>query len=297
LVEHFEQIMNYQFTADIEKEFDDIAEGKIKWAEMIRDFYGTFHKTVTTVAETSEKASGERLLGVHPTMKKNVYVKLAKFGPVIQIGDSNSEDKLLFASLLPNQSIDTVGFEEALALFELPRSVGKIDGEELVVNNGRFGPYVRYKGKFYSLSKTDDLLTIDAERCMEIIEKKDEQNEQKKPVLIGTHENEELTAAVGRYGPYISYKKKFYSLPAGTNVAELTMEAALKAMNEAENKNLIKKFPEDEEIKVMKGKFGPYIAKGKENFKIPKEKDPEALTLEECMSIIAQQGEKTKKRK
>ena len=297
LVERFKNIMNYQFTAEIEKEFDDIAEGKIEWEEMIRKFYKDFDQTVKITMETSEKASGERLLGIHPSMKKNVYVKLAKFGPVIQIGDSNSEDKLYFASLLPNQSIDTVTFEEALALFELPKIVGKVDGEELVVNNGRFGPYVRYKGKFYSVPKTDDLLSIDTERCMEIIDKKDERDIQKKPILIGAHDGEELSAAVGRYGPYISYKKKFYSLPAGTPIAELTVDDALKHINEAENKNVIKKFPQDENLKVMNGKFGPYIAKGRENFKISKEKTPEALTFEECLEIMSQQGGKSKKKK
>jgi DNA topoisomerase-1 len=297
LVEHFVQIMNYQFTANIEKEFDDIAEGNIKWEEMIRKFYGDFNQVIKTTLETSEKASGERLLGIHPSLKKNVYVKLAKFGPVIQIGTSNSEDKLLFASLLPNQSIESITFEEALALFELPRTVGKIDDEELVVNNGRFGPYVRYKGKFYSVPKTEDLLTIDVDSCMKIIEKKDEQDENKKPVLIGTHENEELKAAVGRYGPYISYKGKFHSLPTKTNLSELTVEEALKIIKDSETKNIIKSFPQDEAVKVMKGKYGPYIAKGKDYFKIPKEKTPEDLTFEECLAIMAQQGGKGKKKR
>ena len=300
LVEHFEQIMNYQFTADIEKEFDDIAEGKIKWEEMIRRFYGGFNATIKTTLETSEKASGERFLGIHPTLKKNVYVKLARFGPVVQIGDSNSEDKLQFSSLLPHQSIETISFEEALALFRLPRTVGEIDGEEFVVNNGRYGPYVRYKGSFYSIPKTEDLLTIDLSRCLEIIEKKEKQDAQKQPVLVGTHENEEVKAAVGRYGPYISYNKKFYSLPAGTVIAELTMEDALKAMKEAENKNVVKTFAENEALKIMKGKYGPYIANGKENFKIPKGMTPENLTFEECVEIMKQQGEnprKTSKRK
>jgi DNA topoisomerase-1 len=152
-------------------------------------------------------------------------------------------------------------------------------------------------GKFYSIPKTDDLLTIDVDRCLEIIEKKDEQDGQKKPVSIGKYENEELTAAVGRYGPYISYKKKFYSLPSGTNISELTVESALKAINESENKNVIKKFPQDEDVKVMKGKFGPYIAKGRDNFKIPKEKDPESLTFEECTEIMSQKKKKKKKKR
>ncbi|MCL2131840.1 MAG: type I DNA topoisomerase [Lentimicrobiaceae bacterium] len=297
LVNHFEQIMNYQFTADIEKEFDDIAEGKIKWEEMIRRFYGGFNEVVKITLETSEKASGERLLGVHPTLNKNVYAKLARYGPVVQIGDSNSEDKLQFSSLLSHQSIDTVTFEEALALFDLPRIVGKIDDEELLVNNGRFGPYVRYKGKFYSIPKTENVLTIDTARCLEIMAKKEERDAQRKPILIGNHENEELSAAVGRYGPYVSYKKKFYALPAGTDISSLTMEDALKAMKEVENKNVIKKFSQDEELKVMKGKFGPYISRGRDNFRIPKDETPEDLTYEECLEIIEQQGGKGKKRK
>ena len=297
LVDHFEQIMNYQFTADIEKEFDEIAEGKIEWEEMIRKFYGGFDEAVKITLEKTEKASGERLLGVHPTLKKNVFVKLAKYGPVVQIGNSNTEDKLLFSSLLPNQSIETITFEDALALFNLPRTIGKIEGEDIVVNKGRFGPYILYKGKFYSIPKTEDLLTIDMDSCLEIIEKKDEQDVLKKPVLIGMHENDELSAAVGRYGPYVSYKKKFYSLPVGTKVDKLTMEEALRAIKEYEFKNVIKKFPENEDVRIMKGKYSPYIAKGKENFKIPKDKTPEELTFEECMEIIAQQGKSEKKKK
>jgi len=301
LVAHFEEIMSYQFTADIEKEFDDIADGKIKWETMISKFYGGFNNVVKTTLETSERASGERLLGVHPELKKNVYVKLAKFGPVVQIGESNSEDKLLFSSLLQTQSIESITFEEALSLFDLPRTVGTIEGEELIVNKGRFGPYVRYKGKFYSIPKTENLLTIGMERCMEIMAKKEEDDAKKAPVLIGMYENEELKAAVGRYGPYVSYKGKFHSLPVGTNLSALTVEEALKAIEKSENKNVIKSFPQDETLKVLKGKFGPYINKGKTNYKIPTEKKPEDLTFEDCLEIMKGQvgssSQKGKKKK
>jgi len=295
LVDHFEKIMNYQFTANIEKEFDDIAEGKVKWEEMIRRFYADFNKEIKTTMETSEKTSGERFLGIHPTLKKNVSVKLAKFGPVVQIGDSYSEDKLQFSSLLPHQSIETITFEEALALFNLPRKVGEIDNEELVVNIGRFGLYIRYKGKFYSVPKAENPLTINTERCKEIIEKKDEQDKHKLPVVVGVYENLEIKAAVGRYGPYVLYNKKFHSLPAGTDISSITLEEALIAIKESENKNIIKSFDEDKSLKVMSGRYGSYIAKGDENFKIPKEKLPEDLTFQECMEIVSQQDGKSKK--
>ncbi len=297
LIAHFENIMNYNFTAQVEKQFDDIADGNQKWEDMIRDFYAKFHQTVEITMETSERASGERLLGVDPASKKNIYVKLARFGPVVQIGETHGEDKLHFAKLLPKQSIETITLEEALDLFKLPRTVGTHEGEELVVNIGRFGPYVRYEGKFYSLPKTEDLLTISVERCLEIIDQKKENDAEKAPILLGEYNDIDVLVAVGRYGPYVSYNKRFYSLPVETNIKEISLNEALDFIQKAEEKNTIKVFGEDPDIRILKGKYGPYLTDGKENYRIPKEKNPKELTYRESLEIIKQGSSKEKSKK
>jgi DNA topoisomerase-1 len=297
LTAHFENIMSYDFTAKVEKQFDDIADGKQEWEKMIADFYSKFHKTVEETLETSERASGERLLGIDPTSKKNVYVKLARYGPVVQIGETSDENKPQFAKLLSNQSIETISFEDALDLFKLPRTVGVLDGEEMVVNVGRFGPYVRYKGKFYSIPKTENLLTISEERCLEIIQQKNESDAKKAPVIVGTHNDMDVSVAVGRYGPYVSYNKHFYSLPSDTDIHKVTLEQALETIKKSEEKNLIKAFEENAEIRILNGRYGPYISKGKSNYKIPKDKNPKELSYPETLAIIEQEDKEKPKKK
>ncbi|MDR1181588.1 MAG: type I DNA topoisomerase [Bacteroidales bacterium] len=298
LIVHFENIMNYNFTAKVEKEFDNIADGKRKWEDMIREFYVKFHKIVEVTMKTSEKAVGERLLGKDTKTDRNVYAKLARFGPVIQIGESDEKVKPLYAKLMPNQSIETITLEEALDLFKLPRVVGSREGEELVVNIGPYGPYIRYRDKFYSVSKTEDLKTITIERCMELIDQKIESDAQKAPVLVGQYNNMDVSAAVGRYGPYLSYNKRFYSLPADTNVKALSLDEAVEAIKNAEKKNTIQSFEENDKIKVLKGKYGAYITDGKDNYKVPKGKNPTELTCQECLDIIKQnQTDKPEKKK
>jgi DNA topoisomerase-1 len=297
LIANFENIMNYNFTAKVEKEFDDIADGKLKWATMIQDFYGTFHQTVETVTETSVRASGERLVGIHPVSGKNIYAKLGRFGPIAQIGDTSGEEKPQYAKLSRNQSIETITLEEALDLFKLPRTVGTHQGEDLIVNTGKFGNYIRYQDKFYSVPKTEDLLSISIERCMEIIAQKAESDAGKKPIVLGKHNDIDVSVAVGRYGPYVAYNKHFYSLPAGTDIKNISLEEAIDAMQKSEEKNNIKTFNEDANIKVLKGKYGAYITDGKNNYKIPKEKNPPELTYQECLEIVGQGKSTTKKRK
>jgi len=286
LIANFENIMNYNFTAKVEKEFDDIADGKLQWANMIHDFYAPFHQTVTTATETSARASGERLVGIDPKSQKNVYAKLGRFGPIIQIGDTKGEEKPHYAKLLRNQSIETITLEEALDLFKLPRTVGTHQNEELIVNTGRFGPYIRYRESYYSIPKTEDLMSITIERCIEIIDQKKESDAGKKPIVLGQHNDIDVSVAVGRYGPYVAYNKHFYSLPTGTDIKNISLEEALDAMKKAEEKNNIKTFPENANIKVLKGKYGAYITDGKKNYKIPKDKTPTELTYKDCLEVI-----------
>jgi DNA topoisomerase I len=293
---YFQNIMNYNFTAAVEKEFDDIAQGKIEWKKMIQDFYKIFHSQIETTMDKSEKASGERLIGEDPISGKNVFAKLARFGPVIQIGNSNSKDELKFAKLLQNQSIETITLKEALDLFKLPRTVGSYNNEELVVNVGKFGPYVRYQSKFYSIPKTENLLEISVERCLEIINAKSASDKAKAPTIIGTYNNSEISAAIGKYGPYLLFNKHFYKIPSEFDIPSITLDIAIKIITDAENKNTLKHFNENPNLRILKGKTGPYLSDGKNNYRLPKDKNFDEFSYEDCMQIINENpSKKTKK--
>jgi len=294
LIEYFKEIMNYHFTAGVEKKFDEIAQGNMEWREMIKEFYHPFHQKIETTLKTSEKASGERLLGVDPASGKNVYAKLARFGAVVQIGDTKSEDKLKFSKLMPGQSIETITLEQAMELFKLPRTIGTHEGESLVVNIGPYGPYVLFKKKFYSVPKNEDLFAIGLERCLEIIDEKTAKDEAKKPILLGKHNNVDVMAAVGRYGPYIAYNGHFYKLPADTSIAKVKLQEAIDIIRQTDEKNTVKSFTEDKDLKIMKAKTGKYITYKNENYKIPRNQANTDLSYEDCMQII--QNANTKKK-
>ncbi|MCK6650371.1 MAG: type I DNA topoisomerase, partial [Bacteroidia bacterium] len=202
LLKEFPQILDFHFTAKVEEEFDEIAEGKINWTKMLSDFYKPFHKSVENTSENSERASGERLLGVDPVTKKNVYVRIGRFGPMAQLGEGDDENnKPKFASLRRDQRLETITFEEALDLFKLPRTVGEFEGKEMVVAVGRFGPYVRHNSVFVSLKKEDDPMTVTADRCVELIKAKRQAEIDK---YIKTFpENPEVQVLNGRWGPYL----------------------------------------------------------------------------------------------
>ncbi|MDX9812668.1 MAG: type I DNA topoisomerase [Bacteroidales bacterium] len=220
LVENFPDIVDFHFTAEVEKQFDEIAAGDTKWTGMLKGFYKPFHETVEKTLEKKDRKTGIRILGMHPETGEQVSVKMGRYGPVAQIGEANGDDKPRFASLARNQLIETITLEEALNLFRLPRSLGEHDGSEMVVGVGRFGPYVRYKGKFYSLKKgTDDPYSVTAERAISIINEKDENDRNKTIKDFG-----DIMVLNGRYGPYITMDKKNYKLPKGTDPEKLTRE-------------------------------------------------------------------------
>ncbi len=241
LVENFPQIMDFNFTAKVEMEFDEIAEGNLEWSKMIDDFYKPFHNTINNVLEHSEKTKGERILGEDPTTGKVVMVKIGRYGPVAQIGNAsaeNDDEKPTFASLRSGQHLETITLEEALELFKMPRSLGDFEDHKVTVSIGRFGPYVRHNSVFVSLSKEDDPYKVDLSRAIELIE----------------------------------------------------------AKREKEKNAVIKIFAEDADIKILNGRWGPYLTYKKQNFKLPKNIQPEELTLESCREIIAA-SEKAPKRK
>ena len=234
LLQYFEDIIDYNFTANVEKEFDKIAEGKTKWNTMIKKFYDGFHKNVVSTDENSGKFSGEKFLGIDPATGKNVYVKVGRFGPVVQIGDTESDEKPRFAGLNKKQSIESITLEEALKLFEYPRNLGQLDGKDVTVSIGRFGPYIKHGSSFYGLSKLDNPATIEIERAIEIINEK-QQKEANNTILVFEHEGDELKVLNGRYGPYISYKKKNFKIPKGTELTTLTLEDCIAIMENPEN--------------------------------------------------------------
>lgn len=240
LNKHFEQIMDFGFTASVEEEFDKIARGQLVWNKMIEKFYGPFHATVTNTSETAERQNAERTLGVEPESGKQVYVKVGRYGPYAQIGENSDDEKEKprFASLRAGQLTETITLEEALELFKLPRLVGEFEGKAIKAAIGRFGPYLIHDSKFISIPKTDDVFAIDLTRAIELIE-----------------------------GKRISDANK-----------------------------LLKTFEEDAEVKILNGRWGPYIAKGKDNFRLAKTQKVEDLTYEIVAGIIAAETKSTGKK-
>lgn len=241
LVEYFRDIINYNFTATVEKDFDTIAEGKLEWTKMIDRFYRPFHNDVEKTLKESDYSKGERLLGTDPKTGKPVSVRIGRFGPIAQIGEANPEakEKPQYASLLKGQLIETITLEEALKLFSLPRTIGSYEDKEVVIGIGRFGPYVRHASKFYSLKKDDNPLTIELPRAIELIE---EGRRKEKEKLIKTFPEEPtLQLLNGRWGAYLSHKGNNYKLPKGTDASKLTLEECLKIIESQEPTNARKK--------------------------------------------------------
>ena len=223
LVEYFPSVIDYNFTANVEKDFDRIAEGKAQWDKAIADFYKVFHPIVeeTSKMRTEHKA-GERVLGTDPKTGRQVSVKIGRYGAMAQIGTQDEEEKPLFASLQKSQSIETITLEETLKLFELPRTLGEFREKEVVIGVGRFGPYIRHNSKFVSLPKGVDPLEIQLDEAIELIAAKEKKDREK---IISTFEEDpDLQVLNGRYGPYIAYKKSNYKIPKGQKPEELTLD-------------------------------------------------------------------------
>ena len=235
LIDHFGRIMDYNFTAKVEQEFDDIAKGMVDWTKMLESFYGPFHNNVEDTLENSERATGERELGVHPESGRKVIARIGRFGPMVQVGDEREDGKKPeFASLKANQSINSISLEDALELFKLPRILGEYEEQSVRANIGRYGPYVQLGKLFVSLPKEDDPMTVNLDRAIELI----------------------------------------------------------KVKQEEEKNKIIKLFPENEDVQLLNGRYGAYLKIGRNNFRLPKDKDPKELSLEECLEIAENQPKK-----
>jgi len=232
LMQYFGDILDYNFTANVEKEFDEIAQGLKAWNMMISEFYHPFHKKVLDTLETSDKMKGERLLGKDPASGKNIYVKIGRYGPLAQIGEGDDEEKPRFAGLKKGQSLDQITIDEALALFAYPRSIGEFEGDDVTVAIGRFGPYVKHKSAFFSLHKTDDPATIDIDRAIEIIVDKRKAESEK---LIKQFDGPlPILVLRGRFGPYITMDKNNYKIPKGADPESLTLEDCTRIIKESD---------------------------------------------------------------
>lgn len=285
LIEHFTDIIDYNFTAQVEKQFDKIAQGDESWQDMMKEFYTPFHKEVEATKE-SKKESGERLLGIDNASGKNVYAKIGRFGAMIQIGEISDEEKPRFASLKKTQSINTITLEEALDLFRLPRIVGILNEHEIVANNGRFGAYISYNAKNYTLPKGIDPMEVSFEECVEVIEKKDKQTELVGKVLA-TKDGKDITLAYGRYGMYIKYDENNFRIPRGVNAGEITAEQAIAIVSgETKKQEAIKTFACGAEL--LEGRYGVYIKYNGKNYKIPKENKAEELDDKIVEQIVNQ---------
>lgn len=242
LMGHFPNIMDYNFTATVEKDFDEIAAGRKEWRKVIDRFYVPFHKNIRQTQQTSQRTTGSRLLGVDPKSGKNVYAKIGRYGTLVQIGETNTDEKPLFASMKKGQSIETITLEEALALFALPRTLGQYEEKEVTVSIGKFGPYVRHNNKFYSLGKNDDPYEVTLTRAIEIIETKRKAEERKEeqrknfPHEIGTQDGEAVVSNIGRFGPYLTYRGENFRLGKDVDPLKLTLEEAMEIINNSGKK-------------------------------------------------------------
>jgi DNA topoisomerase-1 len=289
LKQYFDEIMDYGFTARVENEFDDVASGKLKWNRMIDEFYVPFKKDVDKTIETAERIKGERELGVDPESGKKVVARIGRFGPMVQIGDVNDEEKPRFASLKKDQSIETITYEEAMQLFKLPRTLGEYEGQEVVVNIGRFGPYVKLGEAFISIPRTEDLLEVSLERAIELIKEK-----QTADAPISTYESKPVTKGKGRFGPYIKWNEMFINVPRRYNFDELSasdIKELIDTKVSKEANRYIQNWP-DEKISVENGRWGPFLRFGKKMLKLGRKADETKYTAEDLATVSLEEVKK-----
>ena len=285
LSEHFQKIMDYNFTADIEKELDAIADGSLTWSDMLGKFYKPFHKNVTYIQENAERANGERLLGNDPKSGDPVFAKLGKYGPIIQIGDTKDEEKKpRFASLKSDQNIKTIDLESALSLFEFPKLLGTFENDEVYLKLGRFGPYIQFGKTNVSIEKGDDVDQIDLEKATIYIRKKKELDA---PIMI--YEDLPVTKGKGRFGPFIKWNDTFINVNKKYDFDQLSDEDIVELIEEKKKKDKEKLVHhwEAEGITVEKGRWGKFfVISGKKRRQLDAKKDPKSVTLEEAKSIL-----------
>jgi DNA topoisomerase I len=282
LNQYFDDIMDYGFTAKIENEFDEIAQGKQQWNTMVDHFYSPFKKDVDKTIETAERASGERELGSDPETGKRIIARMGRFGPMVQIGEQTEEEKPRFAKLGRNQSIETISLDEALELFKLPKALGEYEGQEVSVAVGRFGPYVKFGEQFVSIPRGEDPMTVDMERAIQIIKEK-----QTADAPIAYYKEQGVTKGKGRFGPFIKWGDLFINIPRAydfDNLSQKDIEELVDKKLEKESNRYIQQWPE-EKISIENGRWGPYIKFGKKMLKLGKTSDGNRYTADDLRDV------------
>jgi DNA topoisomerase I len=289
LKQYFDDIMDYSFTARIEEEFDEVAQGKMKWNKMINDFYSPFKEDVEKTIETAERVKGENELGTDPQSGKPVIARMGRYGPMVQIGSTEDEEKPRFARLKQNQSIETITLNEALELFKLPLTLGEYEGQEISVNTGRFGPYVKYGEQFISLPKGVDPTDVDMEKAVELIAQK-----QQADAPIGHYEGQPVTKGKGRFGPFIKWNNLYINVPRAYNFDALSqkdIDELIEKKVTKEANRYIQQWPA-EKISIENGRWGPFIRFGKKMLKLGRGANGEKVTAEELTSIPLEEVKK-----
>lgn len=289
LLQYFDDIMDYGFTARIEGEFDEVAEGKMKWHSMIDDFYTPFKKDVENTIENAERIKGERELGIDTGSGKKVVARMGRYGPMVQIGEVNDEEKPRFAKLKQGQSIETISYDEAMELFKLPFSLGEHEGSEMSVNAGPYGPYIKWNEQFISIPKGEDPLTIDMERALQLIAQKQEAD-----APIAMYENLPVTKGKGRFGPFIKWNNMFINVPKRYNFDALTkadINELIETKVAKEANRFIQQWPA-EKIAIENGRWGPFIRFNKKMLKVTPKADKGKYSAEELATISLEEVKK-----
>ena len=295
LVANFSNILDFGFTAKVESDFDAIAEGAEDWTSIIKEFYQDFHPTVEDVSANAERAKGERLLGVDPDSGKNVYVRLGRYGAMVQIGEVTDEEKPKFASLQGDQTMNNLTYEQAMELFQLPKTIGVFEGNEVVVANGRYGPYIRFDKMFVSLDKGENPMSVDLARATELIEAK-----RKADAPVGQYNDLPIQKGVGRFGPFIKWNSMFINVNKSYDFENLTqsdMEQLIEDKIQKEKDKIIHHW-EDVGIRVEKARWGRFhVLKGKIKIELPKTTNIDKITKEEAVKMIEAKTPKKKSAK
>ncbi|GAB2658362.1 type I DNA topoisomerase [Flavihumibacter cheonanensis] len=289
LNQYFNDVMDYGFTAKIEEEFDEVANGKRQWHKMIDAFYNPFKKDVDKTIETAERIKGERELGTDPETGRKVVARMGRYGPMVQIGDASEEEKPKFARLKSGQSIETISYEEAMELFKLPLTIGEYEGQEVSVNVGRFGPYVKWGEEFVSIPRGEEPLTVDLERAVELINEKKQAD-----APIATYEGLPVTKGKGRFGPFIKWNNLFINVPKAYNFDALKQSDCNELIQkklEKEANRFIQQWPA-EKVSLENGRWGPFIRFGKKMLKMGRKADGSKFTEEELTGISLEEIKK-----
>jgi DNA topoisomerase-1 len=292
LVEHFDRVLDYSFTAKIEEQFDEVAEGKKQWDKMIGEFYDPFHARIEDTLENAERASGERLLGNDPESGRPLIVRIGKFGPMAQIGKTDDEGGAKFASLLTGQTIAKISLEDALELFKFPKTIGTYESEEIVVAQGRFGPYVKFGDMFVSIPRDEEMANVDLNRAIELIKEK-----QQADAPIDEYEDLPVQKGVGRFGPFIKWNGMFINVNKKYDFDNLTHDDIVELIEVKKQKEIDKYIHkwDEEGISVQKARWGRFnIIKGKLKIELPKTFKVEKLTLEAVQKMIEEKAPKKK---